>query len=72
MVDINRANALDLSVLPGVGPALAEAIVTDRRENGPFADLEDLERVKGISSRTVEGLRAFATCGDDEGGVEAP
>ena len=39
---------------PGVGPALAEAIVADRQANGNFATPEALMRVKGIGARIVE------------------
>ena len=70
-VDVNRAGEQELSALAGIGPARAKAVVTEREENGPFADLEDLARVRGITVRTVEGLRAFATCGQEGHGAEA-
>jgi competence protein ComEA len=54
-VDINTADAATLAAeLNGVGPALAEAIIRDRMENGMFASPEDLTRVKGIGERIVE------------------
>src|SRR5687767_3632539 len=54
-VNINTADAARLaSELTGVGPALAEAIVADRKTNGNFATAEALMRVKGIGARIVE------------------
>lgn len=54
-VNVNTADASMLAAeLNGVGPALAEAIVKDRMENGSFGSPEDLTRVKGIGDRIVE------------------
>lgn len=54
-VNINTADAAKLaSELQGVGPALAEAIVADRRANGDFPTPEALMRVKGIGARIIE------------------
>ena len=54
-VNINTADAAKLaSELTGVGPALAEAIVADRKTNGSFATPDALTRVKGIGARIVE------------------
>ena len=58
-VNINTADAATLAAeLTGVGPALAEAIVADRKANGNFATAEALTRVKGIGERVVEMNRA--------------
>jgi competence protein ComEA len=54
-VNINTADAQTLAAeLTGVGPALADAIVRDRAENGTFDSPEALTRVKGIGARIVE------------------
>lgn len=58
-VDVNAATAAELMLLPGIGPALAGRIIADRRENGPFGSVDDLDRVSGIGVRTVERLRPF-------------
>jgi competence protein ComEA len=60
-VDLNRADAAALDVLPGVGPATAEAIVRHREENGPFATVEDLLDVPGIGPAKLDGLRDLVT-----------
>jgi len=56
-IDVNSANAAELDLLPGIGPALASRIITERQENGAFGSVEDLARVKGIGPKTVEKLR---------------
>jgi len=54
-VNINTASAEDIStVLKGVGPSKASAIVEYRRANGSFTDVEQLLDVKGIGERTLE------------------
>jgi len=54
-VNINTADAETLAAeLAGIGPALAAAIVTDRRENGAYASAEALMRVRGIGERVIE------------------
>jgi competence ComEA-like helix-hairpin-helix protein len=56
-VDPNRATAVELDRLPGVGAATAEAIVVARTEHGPFAVPEDLLEVRGVGPATLERLR---------------
>jgi len=60
-IDLNRATTVELSRLPGIGPALARRIVDTRDAEGPFAVVDELGRVRGISSRKLERLRAFVT-----------
>lgn len=63
LLDINTADAAALTALPGIGPAKAAAIVAYREENGPFATLQDLDKVEGISARMVETWVGLATAG---------
>jgi DNA uptake protein ComE-like DNA-binding protein len=58
-LDLNRATEPELARLPGVGPALASRIVAAR----PFADVDDLRRVKGVRRATLERLRSHVTAG---------
>lgn len=60
-LDLNTATKDDLVALPGIGPAKAQAIVDDRKANGPFKSVDDLKRVKGVRAATVERLRAEVT-----------
>ena len=58
-IDINTATAEELAAaMSGVGLKKATAIVVDREENGPFASVEDLSRVRGIGPATVATNRA--------------
>lgn len=60
-VNINEAQAAELSGLRGISAELAQRIVDDRNENGRFASVEDLLRVTGIGPKTLEQLRAYLT-----------
>jgi competence protein ComEA len=54
-VNINTADADTLSSeLSGVGLSKAEAIVAYREQHGPYKQLEDLTKVKGIGTATIE------------------
>ena len=57
-IDINSATAEELAAaISGVGLTKAMAIVAYREENGPFAVIEDLVRVRGIGTATVDANR---------------
>lgn len=56
-VEINSATWVEWMQLEGIGPALANRIVADRHLNGPFVSIEDLERVPGIGTGTLDRLR---------------
>jgi len=62
-VDLNRATAADLDVLPGVGPVLAGRIIAHRERHGPFRDAEELLAVRGIGPRLFARLRPRITIG---------
>jgi competence ComEA-like helix-hairpin-helix protein len=63
-IDLNRATTVELTRLPGVGPALAQRIVDVRKADGPFTRIDELGRVRGMSARKVEKLRALLTVGE--------
>jgi competence protein ComEA len=56
-VDLNRASEADLEALPGIGPALAQAIIDHRSQHGPFRSVDDLADVRGIGPAKLEQLR---------------
>ena len=58
-MDINAANEIQLTTLPGVGPSTAKAIVAYRAAHGKFAAPEDLLNVKGIGPKKFEALQKF-------------
>jgi len=53
-INVNTANSELLQTLQGVGPSLAEAIITCREQSGPFHSLEDLRKIKGIGPKRAE------------------
>ena len=61
LIDINTADEALLRQLPGIGPSLAARIVAYRTENGPFQSVEELTRVSGIGSQTLEAVRPYIT-----------
>lgn len=66
-VNVNTADAETIArELDGVGLARARAIVEWRRQNGEFASLDDLEKVKGIGSRILEMNRGNIRFADAE------
>lgn len=65
-IDLNDAGRDELRLLPGVGPALADRIITDREARGPFASVDDLTRVRGVGERIVLNLRPFVTVGSSD------
>ena len=54
-VNINQATAQEIAVgLTGIGAKKAEAIVAYREAYGPFTQVDELEKVKGVGSATLE------------------
>ena len=60
-VDVNTADAAALESLPGIGPALAAAIIERRQRAGPFSSVDELVEVSGIGPAKLEQLRPLAT-----------
>lgn len=56
VVNLNTADAAELEQLPGIGPALAERIMTYRETNGEFNSLEELAAVSGIGPAILENI----------------
>lgn len=53
-ININKANAEQLSELSGIGPSKANAIIAYRKAHGPFKDITDITKVKGIGPKLLE------------------
>lgn len=58
VVNINTATPEQLMLLPGIGPAKAQAIVEARRRQ-PFAAADQILRVRGIGRATLRRLRPY-------------
>jgi competence protein ComEA len=61
VVNINTADAAQLSLLPRVGEKAAARIIEYRTEHGPFKKATELMQVKGIGAKTFENLSAYIT-----------
>ena len=61
LVDLNRADAVELETLPGVGPAIASAIIEHRDRTGGFASVDDLLDVSGIGPTRLAQLAPLVT-----------
>ena len=57
--DINSADWTELAQLPEIGEALAKRIVEWRERQGPFTSHDDLDRVPGIGSKTLDRIRRY-------------
>jgi competence protein ComEA len=57
-ININTATAAELEQLPGVGPAIAERIVSYRKDN-PFKQRNQIMRVKGIGEKTFAKIKDY-------------
>lgn len=58
-VDLNTASAPLLARVSGVGPGLAEAIVSHRDANGPFASRKELLKVARLGPKVFEQAAGF-------------
>ncbi len=58
-VDINMADWPEIAQLPEIGESLARQLVAYRTAHGPFHDVSDLRRVKGIGPKKLEAVRPF-------------
>jgi len=63
-IDISRAEAWLLQALPGIGEIRAQAIIDYRCQNGPFHNINELTKVKGISIIIYEQIKHLITVAD--------
>jgi competence protein ComEA len=57
LVNLNTASADELMSLSGIGPSKAAAIIANR----PYDTVDDLDRVPGFGSKTIDQLRELVT-----------
>lgn len=62
-IDINRADAEQLTALPGIGEVLAGRIVAYREENGNFLSTQELQNVEGIGEKRLDAILDLITVG---------
>lgn len=61
LINLNTATAVELELLPGIGPSLAGQIVTYREAYGKFAKIEDILDVPGIGQGKFENMKSLVT-----------
>lgn len=62
-IDINRADAEQLTALPGIGEVLAGRIIAYREENGSFLSTQELQNVEGIGEKRLDAILDLITVG---------
>lgn len=58
-IELNSATWVELTQLRGIGEVTARSIVQNREAFGPFASIDELQRVPGIGPITVEKNRRW-------------
>jgi len=58
-LNVNSADAQQLTMLPGIGQKTAESIVAYRTQHGNFKTVDDLTQVKGIGEKSVEKIKGY-------------
>jgi competence ComEA-like helix-hairpin-helix protein len=66
VVDLNRATAEELQAVPGIGPTLAERIITYRDTVQPFEEPIEIAAVPGISEKTYRAIADYLTVAPTE------
>jgi len=61
LVSLNSATQPELEALPGIGPTLAEAIITERERRGGFRSVNELRDVRGIGEKRFADLKDKVT-----------
>jgi len=57
LVNLNLATQAQLEALPGIGPQLAAAIISERARRGSFRSVNELRDVRGIGEKRFADLR---------------
>ncbi|HEX2618909.1 MAG TPA: helix-hairpin-helix domain-containing protein, partial [Phototrophicaceae bacterium] len=70
-VDVNTASPALLTYVAGIGPKLAERIVTYRNENGKFTGRTGLNKVSGLGPKAFEQAAGFLRVRDGDNPLDA-
>jgi competence protein ComEA len=61
LLDLNTASKKELQSIKGIGPTLAERIISGR----PYRTVDDLLKVKGIGPKKIESIRPYFLIGKE-------
>ena len=64
LIDINLANRDELTSLPAIGTAKADAIIAYRQTHGDFTTIEDIMDVAGIGQSIFDQIKNLITTGN--------
>lgn len=56
MININTASAMELEILPAIGPVTSQKIIDFRNRKGKFMKKEHIKNVSGIGEKTYEKI----------------
>jgi len=56
---LNFATQIDLERIPGIGPVMAQRILSYREAKGRFETVEELLNVKGIGPKKLLKIRPY-------------
>ena len=58
-IEINKATADELQLIPNIGPATAKLIIDYREEYGSIVSFSELLSIDGIGEKTVETIKEY-------------
>lgn len=58
-ININIAGAELLQILPGIGPVMAQRIISYREENGFFKEIQDIYNIRGVGDFLFEKIKPY-------------
>lgn len=62
-IDLNRAEINDLEQIPGIGQALAQAIVSYRNSYGEYVDTTELLDIQGMTEELYNKIKNYISLG---------
>jgi len=60
-IPINHAPEELLVTIPGIGPVLAQRIISGRNRMGYYSNYKDLKKIKGIGEKTAITINEYVT-----------
>ncbi len=69
-IELNRASLNGLTLLPGIGPIIAERIINMRDSNGYFQSVDELLTIRGIGINKLNIITPFIIIGDNSENAE--